>query len=139
VNLENLKQQLKNEIERLEQRQAGLRERMAHMQALETSVGTATSSETPPAQEPAEDSDLSQTITEDEDQMLAGLRCLKCGASLRRLIPLDSSGKPFINSPRLGKFEGGSRHIECPQCLAKNVFVRTAGPLGWRMLVTQLK
>jgi len=133
VDLESLKREIRAEIQRLDHRRATLLERMVHLKALEEgriferrTTGSEESPHLPSAKS-------------DQEDMLAALRCLKCGASLRNLIPTNTRGEPSLGSPRLGKSDGHSRYLECPQCQARNVFVRTTGPHGWRLLVTQLK
>lgn len=146
VDLESLKREIKDEIQQLDHRRAALLEKMTHLRALETS-GIAQSQTVDPGRPVTSSSSLnqaeelprSQPETSDGESMLAALRCLNCGGSLRKLVPTNSRGEPSLGSPRLGKSDGGGRYLECPQCQAKNIFVRTTGPCGWRLLVTQLK
>lgn len=141
MDLESLKNSIKEEIRRLDQRRQTLLENMTHLRALESRGEKEGNREKRPTPVP-EGVDDSAPLPEDEpksDELLAGLRCLKCGSSLRNLIPSDSKGRPIIGSPRLGNSSGGDRYLECLQCGGKNLFLRTTGPRGWRLLVTQLR
>jgi len=138
VNLESLRRAISNEIQRLDQRRAMLLEKMVHIRALEQ-VGPALDEEVDTEMKPTPGLSNAQTGKANGEEMLAALRCLKCGTSLRRLIPIDSNGEPSIGNPRLGRSEGGNRFLECPQCQGKNIIVRTQGPRGWRLVVTHLK
>jgi len=142
VDLDSLNNEIRAEIHRLDERRAFLLEQIVHLDALEK-VGSVDDANvgllTEPPQTASGGSLLSQEDREGREEMLAALRCLKCGASLRSLVPVDDSGQPIINSRRLGKAEAGSRYLECPQCQSKNTFVRTTSPRGWRLLITQLR
>jgi hypothetical protein len=143
LDLENLKIAIKSEIRKLDQRRDKLLQNMVHLKTLESlssgedlSQSTPESS-TPPAQlaeSPPHPPEPSST-----EEMLAAVRCLKCGSSLRMLIPTNSKGEPNFGSPQLGRSEGGGRYLECPQCHARNEVVRTTSPHGWKLLITQLR
>jgi len=142
MDLDSLKQELSDEIRRLDQRQAALKDQMAHLQAVEQQslvLDGDSGMEAKPLLSRPKRPLPDHKVTEQGDPAVSALRCLKCGSSLSQLVPKDSSGTALLNSPRLGHSDGGSRYLQCPQCMAKNMFVRTTSPVGWRLLVTQLK
>lgn len=142
MDLDSLNKEIRAEIHRLDERRVFLLEQIVHLDALAClgstdDTNTGLLEKTP--QTVPKGTPLSQQDGESGEDVLASLRCLKCGASLRSLVPVDDSGRPIIDSPRLGKVEAGSRYLECPQCQSKNTFVRTTSLLGWRLRITQVR
>lgn len=137
MDLESLRREIDNEIQRLDQRRSALMEKVRNLGSGKETGLKGQPAETPPPG-PSNENPLVKAGLADLEDMLAALRCLKCGSSLKMLIPTDAAGEPNISSPRLGQSEGGDRFFECPHCYAKNIFVRTTGPRGWRLLVTRL-
>ena len=143
MDLKEVRARIGRELEGVDQRLTVLKECEGHIAALEAIVGVPAESPSQslprvPKTDPANPGQGSKTRhTNGEDAEC--IRCLKCGSSLEELIPHGPDGEPNLGSRRLGKVEDGERHLECPQCLAKNVFVRTVSPVGSRLLITQLK